>query len=103
MSKCCHNTLFLFIIFSFVATGCGIQMPVTEGLVFSSHEVYGTQLGQVRMAAKVAGGSRIISSSDLRAATVEEHGSSEAKYLNTRYLSASGLPAFAFSLWKNRW
>lgn len=92
----------------FVFTGCGIQMPVTEGLVFSSDEPYGQSNEvifpnlDIRVAATVGSTSRITATSQLRDAAVDESGSAMNNELDGSFLNGPGYPGFAASFGNGR-
>lgn len=82
-------------------TGCGIQMPVTEGLVFSSSNPYGKSHEEILPFIRYGGGVTTFSTfaaySRLTEKAIKKYGSNESKDLNRDYMTAAGYPGLGFS------
>lgn len=86
-------------------SACSIQMPVTEGMVFSSTDPYGQKHDEILPFIRY--GTAISTTSTMgyarfREAAVDEYGATEARELNGRYMRAGGMPGFGFSFGSGR-
>lgn len=90
----------------FYLNGCGIQMPVTEGLVFSSTDPYGQKheniLPSLRYGGAVTAVSTIPMYSQLEKSAVGKHGDDQNKYLNQSLMTVGGNPGFGASFGNGR-
>ncbi|NGP89018.1 hypothetical protein [Fodinibius halophilus] len=87
-------------------TGCGIQMPVSEGLVFSSSSPYGQThdeiLPFIRYGASITLTSTLPGHIPLQNAAVDEYGSNQKRYLNDYFMTSVGNPGFGISFGNGR-
>ncbi|MCW9707440.1 hypothetical protein [Fodinibius salsisoli] len=86
--------------------GCGIQMPVTEGLVFSSSDPYGQKHEEILPFIRYGGAVTVVSAmpmhSALEEAAVGEHGSEQSPYLSQDFMRNVVNPGFGFSFGNGR-
>ncbi|SHE82119.1 hypothetical protein SAMN05443144_103251 [Fodinibius roseus] len=99
------NSLFILLMAVFLS-GCGIQMPVSEGLVFSNSDPYGQQHEEILPFIRYSGAVTAVSTmpvySSLQDAAIEDHGSGESHHLNQKLMTSGGNPGFGASLGDGR-
>lgn len=85
---------------------CGIQMPVSEGLVFSSSEPYGQKhvdiLPFLRYGGAVTAVSTVPMYSQLEEDAVGKYGDAQSRQLNHNLMTAGGNPGFGASFGNGR-
>lgn len=95
--------LIAYLVVSFLNSGCAIQMPVTEGLVFTEdgYEQRELGIGPIRPGELSTGISRIVPAPVFEERARKAFGDDSIRTLDNGFLYALQIPAFSFGIGKH--